>query len=53
LLVNRLRNAIGSVICDTQSAFVSGRQILDGILFANEVVGKAKKLNKELLLFKV
>lgn len=28
-------------------------QILDGLLIANEAVDEAKKLNKELLLFKV
>jgi hypothetical protein len=53
LLANRLKNVIGSVISDTQSAFVKGRQILDGILVANEVVDEAKKLKKDLLLFKV
>jgi len=41
LLDNRLWNVIGSVISDTQSAFVKGRQILDGILIANEVVDEA------------
>jgi len=53
LLANRIRTAIGSVISETQSAFVKGRQILDGILVANEVVDESKKLNKNLLLFKV
>jgi hypothetical protein len=32
---------------------VKERQILDGILIANEVVDEAKKTNKELMLFKV
>jgi len=36
-----------------QSTFVQGRQILDGILIANEAVDEAKRLKKELLLFKV
>jgi len=53
VLANRLRLAIGSVISDTQSAFIKGRQILDGILVANEVVDEARKCKKELLLFKV
>jgi hypothetical protein len=53
LLAKRLRGVIGTVISDTQSAFVKGRQILDGILVANEVVDEAKKLNKNLLMFKV
>jgi len=53
VLANRLRSVIGSVISETQSAFVKGRQILDGILVANEVVDDARKCKKELLLFKV
>jgi len=44
---------IGSVISETQSAYVKNRQILDGILIANEVVYEARKSKKELMLFKV
>jgi hypothetical protein len=29
------------------------RQILDGILISNEAVGEARKMKKEMLLFKV
>lgn len=54
---NRLRGVLGgvlgSVISDSQSAFIKGKQILDGILIANEVVDEARCLNKELLMFKV
>jgi len=53
VLANRLRQVMGTVISETQSAFVKDRQILDGILVANEVVDEARKLKKELLLFKV
>jgi hypothetical protein len=44
---------IGSVISETHYAFIKNRQILDGILIANEVVDEARKLKKELLMFKV
>ncbi|PNX60639.1 cysteine-rich receptor-like protein kinase, partial [Trifolium pratense] len=53
VLANRLRLVIGSVISESQSAFVKDRQILDGILIANEVVDEARKSKKELMLFKV
>ncbi|GAU40818.1 hypothetical protein TSUD_398020 [Trifolium subterraneum] len=53
VLANRLRLVIGSVISETQTAFVKDRQILDGILIANEVVDEARKSKKELMLFKV
>jgi len=53
VLANRLRSIIGLVILDSQSAFIKGRQILDGILVANEIVDEARKCQKELILFKV
>ena len=53
VLANRLRHVIGSVIAEEQSTFVKNRQILDGILIANEMVDEAHILKKELLLFKV
>lgn len=37
VLANRLRAIMGSVVSNAQSAFVKGKQILDGILIANEV----------------
>jgi hypothetical protein len=53
VLANRLKIVIGTVVSDTQIAFVKNRQILDGILIANEVVDEARKARKELMLFKV
>ena len=53
VISNRLRRVMSSVISETQSAFIHGRQILDGILIANEIVEDAKRLKKDLLLFKV
>ncbi|GAU35536.1 hypothetical protein TSUD_155670 [Trifolium subterraneum] len=53
VLANRLRNVIGTVVSSTQSAFIKGRQILDGILIANEIVDNAKRERKDLLMFKV
>ncbi|MCI34932.1 cysteine-rich receptor-like protein kinase, partial [Trifolium medium] len=53
VLANRLRLVIGSVISESQTVFLKDRQILDGILIANEVVDEARKSKKELMLFKV
>jgi hypothetical protein len=53
VLANRLKLEINKVILEIQSAFIKGRQILHGIVIANEVVDNAKKFNKELIFFKV
>jgi len=53
VLAKRLKRVVGTVISDSQTAFVKNRQILDGILIANEVVDEARKANKGLMLFKV
>jgi len=38
VLTNRLRNVVGNVVSTSQYAFIKGRQIMDGILIANEIV---------------
>jgi hypothetical protein len=53
VLANRLRLVIGSVVSESQTAFVRDRQILDGVLIANEAVDEARRSKKELMLFKV
>ncbi|PNX72596.1 cysteine-rich receptor-like protein kinase, partial [Trifolium pratense] len=53
VLDNRLRQVIDSVIFESQTTFVKNRQILDGILIANEIVDEARKSKKDLMLFKV
>jgi len=42
---------MGKVVSETQSSFVKDRQILVGILIANEVVDEARKMKKKMLLF--
>jgi len=53
VLANRLRQVIGIVNSETQLAIVKDMQILDEILIANEAVDEARKMKKEMLLFKV
>ncbi|XP_058733064.1 uncharacterized protein LOC131604651 [Vicia villosa] len=53
LLACRLKKVLNPIISNRQSAFVPGRQLLDGVLVANEVVDFAQKEGKHCLLFKV
>ncbi|KAL4554959.1 hypothetical protein LXL04_037569 [Taraxacum kok-saghyz] len=50
---NRVAQVIGSVISIEQSAFIKGRQILDGVLMVNEVVRWAKLKKQKMMSFKV
>lgn len=44
---------MGSVISSSQSAFLKGRNLVDGVLTLDEVVDLAKRRKRELLILKV
>ena len=52
ILANRLK-FMPNLIVDTQSAFIKERQILDGVLIANEVVWWLKKVKAGAILLKL
>ncbi|XP_021979400.1 uncharacterized protein LOC110875513 [Helianthus annuus] len=52
VLANRVKKVSNSIISSSQSAFISGRNIIDGPLVINEIVGWAKKTKKEIFVFK-
>jgi len=53
VLAQRLAGVMNSIISKSQSAFVKGRNLVDGVLVINEVVDWAKKSNQEVLILKV
>ncbi|KAJ0694981.1 putative RNA-directed DNA polymerase [Helianthus annuus] len=53
VLANRLKKVIGSVISESQSAFLKGKFILDGPLIINELFNWGKKLKKKLFFLKI
>lgn len=53
VLAQRLRKLLEPIVSSNQSAFLPGRNILDGVVVINEVVNFAKKERKECLIFKV
>nr|GEW45742.1 hypothetical protein [Tanacetum cinerariifolium] len=53
LLANRLTKVVDKIVSQQQSAFISGRPILDGPLMLGEVINWYKKRSKKILIFKV
>lgn len=51
VLVERLKRVMENLIGDTQSAFVRGRCIFDGVVVLNEAIEDAKKKTKKKRLF--
>ncbi|KAK2442416.1 hypothetical protein QL285_013611 [Trifolium repens] len=53
VLATRLANVIGKLIPKTQSAFLKGRQLVEGVVVVNEVIDYAKKSGKKCVILKV
>ncbi|KAL6124775.1 hypothetical protein ACLB2K_077285 [Fragaria x ananassa] len=53
VLAWRLREVLSDTISCVQDAFIKGRQMLDAVLVANEVVYETRKKKKEGLVFKI
>nr|GEY93610.1 RNA-directed DNA polymerase, eukaryota [Tanacetum cinerariifolium] len=53
VLANRLMEVISDLVSDTQSAFVSERQTLDGPFILDELLQWCKRRNKQTMFFKV
>lgn len=53
VLSNRLAKVLGEVISKKQSAFLSDRHILDGVVVANELVDEIRKKKISAFLFKI
>nr|GEV14736.1 probable fructokinase-5 [Tanacetum cinerariifolium] len=53
VLANRLMEVISDLVSDTQSAFVSGKQILDGPFILDELLQWCKRRDKQTMFFKV
>ncbi|GJU96537.1 putative RNA-directed DNA polymerase, eukaryota, reverse transcriptase zinc-binding domain protein [Tanacetum coccineum] len=53
ILANRLSKVIHKIVSKEQSAFIAGRQILDGPIILSEIIEWHKQRKKQLLNFKV
>ncbi|GJX07756.1 RNA-directed DNA polymerase, eukaryota [Tanacetum coccineum] len=53
IMANRLTMVISDIVSNTQSAFITERQILDGPFIINEILNWCKRKCKKAMLFKV
>ncbi|CAL5403808.1 unnamed protein product [Camellia sinensis] len=53
VLSHRMKQVMPQVISEAQSAFLEGRNILDGVLIANEIVDGWRKFNRKGLVLKL
>ena len=53
VLSGRLRGVLHETIHSTQGAFVQGRQILDAVLIANEIVDEKRRSGEKGVVFKI
>ena len=53
ILANRLKKVLSSIIGPYQGAFVHNRQILNGVLIANELIDAKKQSKKLGVIFKI
>jgi hypothetical protein len=52
VLTARLASVMDRLVAHTQSAFLKGRQLVDGVVVVNEVVDLAKRIGQSCLIFK-
>ena len=53
VLANKLKEVMGEVVSDFQCAFIKGRQILDAVPIASEVIDSKLKSNTLRLILKM
>ena len=53
MLANRLKGVLAKAISTSKNVFVEGRQIMDAVLIANEVIGSILKRNRGAILCKL
>jgi hypothetical protein len=53
VLAARLAKIFSPLVSKSQSAFLKGRQLVEGVVVVNEVIDYAKKSGKECMILKV